>query len=82
MPKYRITQTFAFEVQVPTQLAALACAEEVADEVRAHGITLVGTACEEVRDVDNDAPFGACILTGAEGENPDDCTTHDHEEAE
>lgn len=21
-----------------------------------------------------------CILTGAEGENPDDCTTHDHEE--
>jgi hypothetical protein len=22
----------------------------------------------------------ACILTGADGENPDDCTTHDHEE--
>ncbi len=21
-----------------------------------------------------------CILTGAPGENPDDCTTHDHEE--
>ena len=29
-------------------------------------------------------PTGAyprtCILTGAEGENPEDCTTHDHEE--
>lgn len=23
---------------------------------------------------------GACILTGAEDEDPDDCTTHDHEE--
>jgi hypothetical protein len=23
---------------------------------------------------------GACILIGADGENPDDCTTHDHEE--
>jgi hypothetical protein len=22
---------------------------------------------------------GACILTGNDGENPDDCTTHDHE---
>jgi hypothetical protein len=21
-----------------------------------------------------------CILTGADGENPDDCTTHEHEE--
>lgn len=21
-----------------------------------------------------------CILTGADGENPDDCTTHDHED--
>lgn len=20
-----------------------------------------------------------CVLTGADGENPDDCTTHDHE---
>ncbi len=22
---------------------------------------------------------GACIVTGADGENPDDCTTHEHE---
>lgn len=28
----------------------------------------------------DDYEQGACILTGADGENADDCTTHDHEE--
>ena len=28
---------------------------------------------------DDEAPSGPCILTGKPGEDPDDCTTHDHE---
>lgn len=30
--------------------------------------------------MDTETEPRTCILTGAEGENPDDCTTHDHEE--
>jgi len=33
---------------------------------------------EEEED-DDGRKFGVCILTGAPGENPDDCTTHAHE---
>lgn len=31
--------------------------------------------------IDEDGDWGpeTCILTGAQGENPDDCTTHEHE---
>jgi hypothetical protein len=32
---------------------------------------------EQQSEVDGDDI--TCIITGAEGENPDDCTTHDHE---
>ena len=33
----------------------------------------------ECPNKDHDEEQGACILTGAPGENPDDCTTHEHE---
>lgn len=29
--------------------------------------------------LETDGPNGPCIITDAEGENPDDCTTHEHE---
>jgi len=32
-------------------------------------------------DRSDSGAHGACILTGADHENPDDCTTHDHETA-
>lgn len=44
---------------------------EVAED---HIHNVLGTVPDE-----DDTPRGACIITGAPGENPDDCTTHDHE---
>ena len=38
-------------------------------------------ARQEALTITEAAPFphGTCILTGEDGENPDDCTTHGHE---
>jgi hypothetical protein len=76
------TQNTALLVTVSPASAQLA-------EVRVLGETAYVVDAEEtLEELAKDFPAigylttqGACVLTGAAGENADDCTTHEHEEA-
>jgi hypothetical protein len=71
--------TAAFEkTTTPEGLAELATAEW--ETTLIEPVAIEGEEFPDLPPVGIDAePFGACILVGADGENPDDCTTHDHE---
>lgn len=71
-----------------TELARIL--HRVADDLAANG-TFHGSGTVSVRDINGntcgswsftaeDDERGACILTGADGEDAEDCTTHGHED--